>query len=130
MSSGWCFGAVIHRIKADAPENPELPERPGTSVAAGCPFDCGLCPDHRQQTCTALLEVTRRCNLRCIFCFADAGSSRTADADMTTIRGWYEALLETHRSCNIQLSGGEPTVREDLPTLWPLAGPWDSDSSK
>lgn len=93
---------------------PSYPRRPATSVGAGCPFDCGLCPDHRQQTCTALLEVTQRCNLRCTVCFADSNSSRTADADMATIRGWYEALLETQRFCNIQLSGGEPTVRDDL----------------
>lgn len=99
------------------PKIPSYPERPTTALAKGCPFDCGLCPDHRQQTCTALLEVTQRCNLHCAFCFADSDSSRTADPDIATIRGWYESLLETQHSCNIQLSGGEPSIRDDLPDI-------------
>lgn len=42
------------------PKIPTAPQTPFTAVANGCPFDCGLCPDHRQHTCTALLEVTQR----------------------------------------------------------------------
>ncbi len=99
------------------PKVPSYPGRPATTVAKGCPFDCGLCPEHRQQTCTALLELTQRCNLHCAFCFADSDSSRTGDPGIATIRGWYESLLETQHSCNIQLSGGEPTIRDDLPDL-------------
>lgn len=30
----------------------------------GCPFDCGLCPDHEQHSCLALIEITEHCNLR------------------------------------------------------------------
>ena len=25
----------------------------------GCPFDCGLCPDHEQHSCLALIEIKR-----------------------------------------------------------------------
>ena len=39
-----------------------------------CPQNCGICPEHEMGTCCALLEVTRRCNLRCTYCFADGGA--------------------------------------------------------
>ncbi len=57
------------------PKIPAHPKKPFTPIERGCPFDCGLCAEHRQHTCTALLEVTQRCDLRCPFCFASAGSA-------------------------------------------------------
>jgi uncharacterized radical SAM superfamily Fe-S cluster-containing enzyme len=99
------------------PKIPAHPTNPLTPVQQGCPFDCGLCPDHRQQTCTALLEVTQRCDLRCPFCFADAGARAQPDPDLGVIEGWYRRLLEAGGPCNIQLSGGEPTLRDDLPEI-------------
>jgi uncharacterized radical SAM superfamily Fe-S cluster-containing enzyme len=72
-----------------------------------------LCPDHRQHTCTGLIEVTRRCNLRCPVCFADAGGPVPADPDLVVIESCYRSL----GSCNIQLSGGEPCLRDDLPEI-------------
>jgi 7,8-dihydro-6-hydroxymethylpterin dimethyltransferase len=97
------------------PKIPAHPVNPFTSIDRGCPYDCGLCADHRQQTCTALLEVTQRCDLRCPFCFADAGTAATPDPDLRTLEAWYRRLLDAGGPCNIQLSGGEPTVRDDLP---------------
>lgn len=99
------------------PKIPAYPERPATAVTHGCPYDCGLCPDHRQQTCTALLEITQRCNLRCPVCFADAAHQPPPDPDLATIESWYRMLLASNGPCNVQLSGGEPTVRADLPTI-------------
>lgn len=99
---------------------PKIPFRspyPKTEITNGCPFDCGLCVDHRQQTCTALLEVTTRCNLRCAFCFADSGSTMHLDPDLSEISAWYDAVLANGYVCNIQLSGGEPTLRDDLPLI-------------
>lgn len=85
-----------------------------TAEKNGCPLDCGLCPNHRQQTCTALIEITNNCNLNCPVCFADSGSSQTGDPSLEVIRGWYTKLQTAGGSFNIQLSGGEPTVRNDL----------------
>lgn len=107
------------------PKIPTTPETPFTQVERGCPFDCGLCPDHRQQTCTALLEVTQRCNLGCAFCFASAKPDRfqktcqvwDTDPDLATIEGWYHSVLRSGGPCNVQLSGGEPTLRDDLPAI-------------
>lgn len=96
------------------PKIPYSNPAPDSSVQRGCPFDCGLCPDHRQQTCTALMEITRRCNLKCAYCFADAGLNDSTDPDIAIIRAWYQTLLSSGRACNVQLSGGEPTMRDDL----------------
>jgi hypothetical protein len=30
---------------------PEMPQRFATSMTYGCPYDCGLCPDHMQHSC-------------------------------------------------------------------------------
>jgi uncharacterized radical SAM superfamily Fe-S cluster-containing enzyme len=99
------------------PKVPAYPRAPFTTVEKGCPFDCGLCPDHRQQTCTALLEVTQRCDLGCAYCFASSGNGRIPDPAMAVVEGWYRRLLDAGGPYNVQLSGGEPTMRDDLPEI-------------
>ena len=99
---------------------PKLPARPPVCYAEtvkGCPFDCGLCDAHRQITCTALLEVTGRCNLACPYCFAAAGNVPKPDPALEVIQFWFDRVKQAAPSCNIQLSGGEPTVRNDLPQI-------------
>jgi uncharacterized radical SAM superfamily Fe-S cluster-containing enzyme len=85
----------------------------------GCPKDCGLCEQHSQRTCTALLEITSRCNLGCPVCFADSGTGE--DLSTATIQTMLDKVMEQTGGCNIQLSGGEPTVRDDLPEIVALA---------
>lgn len=84
-----------------------------TEVRDGCPHDCGLCPNHRQQSCCVLLEVTTRCDIACPVCFAAAGH-HGADASLQEIGGWLDTLAAAGGRVHIQLSGGEPTVRDDL----------------
>lgn len=89
-----------------------------TLVDRGCPFDCGICPAHRKNACTAVLEVTSRCNLLCPVCFAEAGSHPVADPPLAQIEEWYRRVLRSYGpDIIIQLSGGEPTVRDDLPDI-------------
>lgn len=99
------------------PKKPSTPRQASTNVVRGCPFDCGLCPTHGQHTCTALIEITQRCNLGCPVCFADAGQSADHDPSLERIGWLYDRVLEASGPCNIQLSGGEPTVREDLAAI-------------
>jgi len=99
------------------PKIPSYPENPATEIKDGCPYDCGLCSDHRQHTCSVLLEVTQRCDLHCPVCFADAGNSQASDWSMAEVTAWYERLLATGGPFNIQLSGGEPCMRDDLPEI-------------
>jgi uncharacterized radical SAM superfamily Fe-S cluster-containing enzyme len=107
--------ASWHRVKAA-----EYPKAVFNQVNKGCPFDCGLCPEHRQQSCCVLLEITSRCNLRCPVCFADAGCA-DRDQALEDIKSQLQLLFDTAGKCNIQLSGGEPTVREDLPEIIKMA---------
>ena len=83
----------------------------------GCPFDCGLCSDHRQHTCTGLIEVTQNCNLHCSYCFANSYNCKEEDPSIEQIKFMYESLKKSAGACNIQLSGGEPTIRDDLPLI-------------
>lgn len=92
-------------------------KNPLTTVKKGCPFDCGLCSEHRQHTCTALIEVTQRCNLKCKFCFADSYAGKEVDIPIEKIKFMYERVLKSSGTCNVQLSGGEPTLRDDLPSI-------------
>lgn len=83
----------------------------------GCPNDCGLCSDHLRKGCCMLLELTNRCNLRCPVCFASAGRAEDRDLTLEEIEKQYDYLMAHGGPFNIQLSGGEPTVRDDLPEI-------------
>ncbi|MBQ1420359.1 MAG: radical SAM protein, partial [Desulfovibrio sp.] len=99
-------------------KTPSYPERPQTGTDKGCPYDCGLCPSHAQHTCHGLLELTLACNLACPLCYADAGGSMPPpDPPRETVSRQLKCLLEASGRCNVQFSGGEPTLREDLPDL-------------
>ncbi len=104
----------------DGWRRPKVPAQPPVrldSVEKGCPFDCGLCSNHRQRSCTILIEVTDRCDLNCPVCYADAGGGTKRDPSMDEIRNLFRVAWEAGRNSNIQLSGGEPTVRDDLPEI-------------
>ena len=82
----------------------------------GCPLDCGLCEAHERSGCCVLLELTGRCDLRCPVCFASAGEG-TDDPSMEVIGKQMDWLMAHGGSYNLQLSGGEPTMRDDLPEI-------------
>lgn len=116
------FKTILWRGKPDYPtwmreKIPNHPQKLLTKTEAGCPFDCGLCANHRQEPCCVLLEVTQRCDLGCPVCFASAGTSSSLDPDLDTIKVWYKRMLEAGGPYNIQLSGGEPCLRDDLPEI-------------
>ena len=76
----------------------------------GCPNDCGLCSAHESAGCCVLLELTKRCNLNCPVCFASAGGGE-AGPTLGEISAMYDMLAARGGPFNIQLSGGEPTLR-------------------
>jgi len=62
-------------------------------------------------------NITRRCNLKCIHCYAHA-KDQVFDNELTTEEG--KNLIDDLSQFKVPvllLSGGEPTIREDLPDL-------------
>jgi len=111
------FSAVIWRGEPAFQSwvRPKIPFGGGVREPGGrgCPLDCGLCARHAQRTCTALVEITSRCNLNCPVCFANSGEAGS-DPDLASLRRMFEQTMTRTGGCNLQLSGGEPTVRGDL----------------
>jgi len=90
---------------------------PRTETVNGCPYDCGICPNHKSHTALAIIDVTNRCNLRCPVCFANAAAAGYVyEPTKEQIRGMLENLRRNDPvpATALQFSGGEPTVREDL----------------
>jgi len=62
-------------------------------------------------------NVTRRCNLKCVHCYAHATEEAVSD-ELTTAEG--KALIDDLAAFGVPVllfSGGEPLVRKDLPEL-------------
>lgn len=96
---------------------PDLP----LDIDKGCPYDCGLCAAHKNSGCCVLLELTKRCNLHCPICFASAAEGECEpDPSLEDIESWFLKLSSYGRPFNIQLSGGEPSLRDDLPEIMAL----------
>lgn len=84
----------------------------------GCPLDCGLCSNHERKGCCVLLEITSRCNMCCPICFAKAGEGEEkGDPTLEELGEQMDYLMAHGGPFNLQLSGGEPTMREDLEEL-------------
>lgn len=103
------------------PKDSVHPELCYRTVERGCPFDCGLCAAHEQLPCSVLLEVTDRCNLDCTVCFADSGRGKTKEPSLDKIAWLLERSMAAAGPSNLQLSGGEPTLRDDLPEIVEVA---------
>jgi uncharacterized radical SAM superfamily Fe-S cluster-containing enzyme len=92
-------------------KRPEMPARRNTPVHYGCPYDCGLCPDHEQHSCLTLVEVTDACNLRCPICYAGSGPERQHHRSLESIESMLDAVVANEVEPDIvQISGGEPTI--------------------
>ncbi len=86
-----------------------MPLEFSTQVKDGCPLDCGLCPEHKQHTCLALIEVNTACNLDCPICFADAGPGYNLTMD--DVERMLDRFVQLEGNPEVvQFSGGEPTI--------------------
>ena len=117
---------------------PTAPAQRHTPMQRGCPWDCGLCPDHEQHTCLAIVEITDRCDLGCPVCYASSASTGQ-HRSLAEIEAMLDTVVAASRSgvsplesqspdasatlnsgCTqrqvgvVQISGGEPTLHPDL----------------
>lgn len=93
----------------------QLPLKFNTPTRFGCPYDCGLCPDHEQHSCLTLLEVTDHCNLECPICYAESSPKRKTYKTLREIEFLLDAIVSNEGEPDIvQISGGEPTTHPDF----------------
>jgi uncharacterized radical SAM superfamily Fe-S cluster-containing enzyme len=89
----------------------DRPHQFQSRTEAGCPWDCGLCPDHEQHSCLAIVEVNEACNLTCPVCFADSSVKREAHRPLSEIEAMFDILVKSEGEPDlVQISGGEPTI--------------------
>ncbi len=94
---------------------PDLPEKPLTQVLKGCPFDCGVCPQHQNHPCLALFNITDECNMKCNICYYSAEPGLGNHRSMEEIEQMLATLLEIESEPDlIQVTGGEPTTHPQI----------------
>lgn len=86
-----------------------------TKVKNGCPYDCGLCPEHQQHSCLGILEITESCNLECPTCFSDSSPALKSYLSLDQVRFMLDKFVEQEGNPEVvQLSGGEPTLHPEI----------------
>jgi MoaA/NifB/PqqE/SkfB family radical SAM enzyme len=94
-----------------------LPTLKAAVTAAGL-FAEQISPKYHGRPFTMMLAVTRRCNSRCTMCHIWEEKL----SPMLTLDQYRQMFREPLPSVRaLVLTGGEPTLRQDLPTIWDIA---------
>jgi len=100
----------------------DLPKKFNTKIEKGCPYDCGLCPDHEQHSCVTLVEVTEQCNLTCPTCYANSSPTNGRHRTLAEIERMLDIVVANEGQPDVvQISGGEPTIHPDFFQILDLA---------
>lgn len=100
----------------------DMPKKFGTPVKYGCPYDCGLCPDHEQHSCVTVVELTDRCNLTCPTCYAESSPRHGSHRSLEEINRMLDIVVASEGEPDVvQLSGGEPTIHPEFFAVLDLA---------
>ena len=93
----------------------ETPYKFNTKTDYGCPYDCGLCPDHEQHSCLTVIEITDRCNLTCPTCYAGSSPFYGRHRTLDEVKKMLDTIVRNEKEPDVvQLSGGEPTEHPDF----------------
>ncbi len=96
-------------------KKPDLPEQFTTKVLKGCPFDCGVCPQHQNHPCLALFNITDECNMKCNICYHHSEPGLGNHKSIDDIKQMLALLLNTESEPDlIQVTGGEPTTHPNI----------------
>ncbi len=119
MFQALFFGDAELYVKIGPYNKPgTMPLKFSTEIREGCPWDCGLCPDHQQHACLGLIEVNQACNLDCPLCFADSGTNHAHDGwqlSSEQVESMIDAFIASEGSPEVlQFSGGEPTIHPQI----------------
>ena len=118
-------GAMKNLLWGDAKSYTEIEKyaMPATKgVHESCPMSCTTCSAHKSVPLGFVIDVTNRCDLKCPICFANAGAAGYVyEPDMGQIEKMLRMGLESGGEKNLEISGGEPLVRKDLPEIIRLA---------
>jgi uncharacterized radical SAM superfamily Fe-S cluster-containing enzyme len=82
-----------------------------------CPTNCGYCKEHLSCPALGNLVVTNRCDLNCWYCFFFAErAGYVYEPSLDKIREMVKVFrsVEPVPGQAIQLTGGEPSLREDI----------------
>lgn len=116
----WSDARMYHRFEeydaiGNGVSNPQ-----NTVAQDSCPTACGLCNIHHSQTLLANIDLTNRCNLNCDFCFAHARACGFIyEPDFADVVKMLQVIRDEKpvAAPAVQFSGGEPTMRDDLPEI-------------
>lgn len=100
----------------------EIPLQFSTRTHFGCPYDCGLCPDHEQHSCLTVVEITDRCNLSCPTCYAMSSPHYGRHRTVEEVEKMLDIIVANEGEPDVvQISGGEPTIHPDFFTILDIA---------
>jgi len=91
------------------------PKVPYVDLKSPCPYNCGLCPMHHTHSALVNLVITNRCDLSCWYCFFYAEKAGYVfEPTLEQIKFMVDQLKKQEITLVIQITGGEPTLREDI----------------
>src|SRR3954471_21492139 len=103
--------AEYYKLSRQTLKPSQMPLKFNTPIKYGCPYDCGLCPDHEQHSCLTLVEITDQCNLTCPVCYSESSPKRLTHRSMQQIEFMLDCVVRNEGKPDVvQISGGEPTI--------------------
>jgi uncharacterized radical SAM superfamily Fe-S cluster-containing enzyme len=103
--------AEYYKLSRQTLKPGQMPLKFNTPIQYGCPYDCGLCPDHEQHSCLTLVEITDQCNLTCQVCYSESSPERLTHRSMEQIEFMLDCVVRNEGQPDVvQISGGEPTI--------------------
>jgi uncharacterized radical SAM superfamily Fe-S cluster-containing enzyme len=114
--------AEYYKLSRQTLKPGQMPLKFNTPIKYGCPFDCGLCPDHEQHSCLTLVEITDQCNLTCPVCYSESSPQRQTHRSLEQIEFMLDCVVANEAEPDVvQISGGEPTIHPQFFQVLDLA---------